>query len=199
MSSATEAADARYAHLTSDQLVLLEATHSLAAHVLAEIAAQGQERHINRPLVAALAEHGLLGRLFRRSGDEFVDTSAMDLCLIREGLARGSTEAETAFALQGLGAYPILQAGPRELVDAWIPRVAAGEAVAAFALTEPEAGSDVASMALVAMATGSGSRARRSSSRTRPTRTSIRCSHALPRVPARVASPRSRCRPTRRA
>jgi acyl-CoA dehydrogenase len=158
MSSATEAADARYAHLTPDQLALLEDTHRLAADVLAGIAEQGRERHVNRPLVAALAEHGLLGRLYRRAGDEFADTSAMDLCLIREGLARGSTEAETAFALQGLGAYPILQAGTPELVAAWIPRVAAGEAVAAFALTEPEAGSDVANMELVAQRDGDGFR-----------------------------------------
>jgi alkylation response protein AidB-like acyl-CoA dehydrogenase len=156
MSSTTEVVDARYAHLSPDQLALLQQTRRLAVDVLAGIAAQGEERHVNRPLVAALAEHGLLGRLFRRGDRGFVDTSAMDLCLIREGLARGSTSAETAFALQGLGAYPILQAGSRELVEEWIPRVAAGDAVAAFALTEPEAGSDVAHMGLAAQRDGDG-------------------------------------------
>jgi alkylation response protein AidB-like acyl-CoA dehydrogenase len=158
MSSATDAVEARYAHLSPEQRALLEETHRLAVDVFADVAAQGVERRVNRPLVAALAEHGLLGRLFRRGDTGFVDTSAMDLCLIREGLARGSTEAETAFALQGLGAYPILQAGSPELVEAWIPRVAAGDAVAAFALTEPEAGSDVANMTLAAEPDGDGFR-----------------------------------------
>ena len=77
---------------------------------------------------------------------------------MREGLARYSTEAETAFALQGLGAHPILAAGRPEVVDAWIPRVASGEAVAAFALTEPEAGSDVAALGLAAEPDGDGFR-----------------------------------------
>ena len=82
--------------------------------------------------------------------------SAMDLCLLREALAQESTEAETALALQGLGAYPILQAGRAELVAEWIPRVARGEAVAAFALTEPEHGSDAGALELRAEPDGEG-------------------------------------------
>ncbi len=62
----------------------------------------------------------------------------MDLCLLREALATQSTEAETALALQGLGSYPVLQSGREEVVRRWLPAVAAGDAVAAFALTEPE-------------------------------------------------------------
>jgi acyl-CoA dehydrogenase len=77
-------------------------------------------------------------------------TQAIELCLIREALARHCTEAETAFALQGLGAYPILQAGQPAVAGEWIPRVANGSAVAAFALTEPDAGSDVSAIALEA-------------------------------------------------
>ena len=73
----------------------------------------------------------------------------MDLCLIREGLARGCTEAETAFAVQGLGSFPLLQSGRPEAIAArGSPRLAAGEAVAGFALTEPDAGSDVAALSL---------------------------------------------------
>jgi acyl-CoA dehydrogenase len=159
MSAAVEGREARYAHLSAEHLALLQETHALAVSALAPIAEAGEERAVNRPLVAALAEHGLLGRLFRRGeSGAFSDTSAMELCLIREALARGSTEAETAFALQGLGAYPILQAGSQELVEAWIPRVAAGDAVAAFALTEPEAGTDAANMALAAERDGEGYR-----------------------------------------
>ena len=73
---------------------------------------------------------------------------ALDLCLIREGLARHCTEAETAFAVQGLGTHPILAHGSPRVIDEWVPRVARGEAIAGFALTEPGAGSDVARLAL---------------------------------------------------
>jgi alkylation response protein AidB-like acyl-CoA dehydrogenase len=132
------------AHLEDAQRALLAETAQLAAEVLAPIARAGEEGRINAALLAALAEHGLFARLFAG------EVSAMTLCLIREGLARGCTEAETAFAVQGLGSFPILQAGRRELVDAWLPRLAAGEGAAAFALTEPGAGSDVASLALAA-------------------------------------------------
>jgi alkylation response protein AidB-like acyl-CoA dehydrogenase len=144
----TEALDL---HLDRDQRDLYERTRIIAAEVLAPIAASGHPGRVNRPLVAALAEHGLLARLFERD-----EVSAIELCLIREGLARGCTEAETAFALQGLGAYPIVQAGSRELQERWIPRVAAGTAVAAFALTEPDAGSDPAALLLHAAPDGAG-------------------------------------------
>jgi alkylation response protein AidB-like acyl-CoA dehydrogenase len=80
------------------------------------------------------------------------------LCTLCEGLAYGCTEAETALALQGLGGYPILRRARSLVRDEWIPRLAAGEAVAAFALTEPEAGSDAASLALRAERDGDGFR-----------------------------------------
>jgi alkylation response protein AidB-like acyl-CoA dehydrogenase len=57
-------------------------------------------------------------------------------------------EAETALAVQGLGSYPILQSGSDTQVRRWLPAVAAGDAVAAFALTEPQAGSDAAALQL---------------------------------------------------
>ncbi|MEA2197964.1 MAG: acyl-CoA dehydrogenase [Solirubrobacteraceae bacterium] len=136
-------------HLSQADRKLYEDTRVLASAELAPIAAAGEPGRVNRRLVRALAEHGLLARLFAEGS-----VAALDLCLIREALARHCTEAETAFALQGLGTYPILQAGRPELVEEWLPRVAAGDAIAAFALTEPEAGSDVAALALVAEAIG---------------------------------------------
>jgi alkylation response protein AidB-like acyl-CoA dehydrogenase len=92
--------------------------------------------------VRALGEHGLLSRVLDG------EIPALDLCLIREGLARHCTEAETAFAVQGLGAHPILANGGPELVAEWLPRLARGELVSGFALTEPGAGSDVAALTL---------------------------------------------------
>ena len=137
--------DALDLHLSTAHQELYESTRALAAGPLKHLTEQGTPGTVNRPLIAGLAEHGLLPRLF--TGDQ---VPATDLCLIREALARHCTEAETAFALQGLGAYPILQAGSSELIQRWIPAVAGGAAVAAFALTEPEAGSDVAALALIA-------------------------------------------------
>jgi len=82
----------------------------------------------------------------------------MELCLLREALATESTEAETALALQGLGAHPIAAGGSPELRRRWLPEVVAGRAVAAFALSEPDAGSDAAALELRAEADGDGFR-----------------------------------------
>ncbi|WP_329036624.1 acyl-CoA dehydrogenase family protein [Streptomyces sp. NBC_01725] len=117
---------------------------AVAADRLRPLAEKGEPGHVNRPLVAALGELGLLDRM--------LTAGALDLCLLRESLAHGCTEAETALALQGLGGYPIVQAGTAEQRDRWLPEVAAGRAVAAFALSEPGAGSDAAALALDAVA-----------------------------------------------
>jgi acyl-CoA dehydrogenase len=68
------------------------------------------------------------------------------LALIRETLAWHDGLADFAFAMQGLGSGAISLAGSREIKQRYLPRVAAGEAIAAFALSEPEAGSDVAAI-----------------------------------------------------
>ena len=136
-------------HLTDPQRELLEGTSARARETLAPLGGR-EDGRVNRPLVRALGDTGLLGRLFVPDGDGgwAPEVSALDLCLIREGLARVSTEAETAFAVQGLGSFPILQSGRPEVVAQWMPAIAAGDAVAAFALSEPGAGSDAAALAL---------------------------------------------------
>ena len=73
-----------------------------------------------------------------------IDTRS--ICLIRETLARHSGLADFAFAMQGLGSGAISLAGTEAQKQAYLPRVAAGQAIAAFALSEPDAGSDVAAM-----------------------------------------------------
>lgn len=126
--------------LDPEQLKWCAQVREWAAERLRPFAEAGEPGRVNRPLLAALGELGLLAPLF--SG------TALDLCLLRESLARECTEAETALALQGLGAHALL--GSPELAARWIPRVVSGEAVAAFALTEPEAGSDAAALELAA-------------------------------------------------
>ncbi len=68
------------------------------------------------------------------------------LCLLRETLARHHGLADFAFAMQGLGSGAISLAGTEAQQARYLPRVARGEAIAAFALSEPEAGSDVAAL-----------------------------------------------------
>ncbi len=116
---------------------------ALAADRLRPIADKGEPGRVNRPLLAALGELGLLERVFT--------SGALELCLLRESLAYGCTEAETALALQGLGAHPVLSWGTPEQRARWLPQVRAGRAVAAFALSEPGAGSDAAALALQAV------------------------------------------------
>jgi acyl-CoA dehydrogenase len=109
-----------------------------------------------RALVAALGRGGWLRHAVAGSAHggagEALDTRA--LCLIRETLARHSGLADFAFAMQGLGSGAISLQGTPAQKAAYLPRVARGEAIAAFALSEPEAGSDVAAMACSARPDG---------------------------------------------
>jgi acyl-CoA dehydrogenase len=112
---------------------------------------------VNRPLVEAMGRAGLLRGLFGGAPEESPrDAAAMQLCLLREVLATTNTEAETALALQGLGAYPILQSGNDVTRGRWIPGVASGDVVPAFALSEPDAGSDAGALSLEARRDGDG-------------------------------------------
>ena len=76
------------------------------------------------------------------------------LCLARETLARVSGLADFAFAMQGLGSGPISLYGTPELKEKYLPRVASGDAIAAFAISETDAGSDVAAMRTTARRDG---------------------------------------------
>ncbi|MEU7300209.1 acyl-CoA dehydrogenase family protein [Streptomyces sp. NPDC007206] len=121
---------------------------AMAAERLRPLAGKGEPGHVNRPLLAELGRRGLLARLF--------SSGALDLCLMRESLAQACTEAETALALQGLGAHPVHAHGTPAQRERWLPRVADGSAVAAFALSEPGAGSDAAALSLTAEPDGTG-------------------------------------------
>ncbi|WP_055494734.1 acyl-CoA dehydrogenase family protein [Streptomyces sp. TP-A0356] len=119
---------------------------TLAERQLRPIAEKGEPGRVNRALVAELGRLGLLDRLFT--------SGALDLCLMREALAHACTEAETALALQGLGAHPVHAYGTHAQRARWLPGVRAGTTVAAFALTEPDAGSDAGALALRAQPDG---------------------------------------------
>jgi acyl-CoA dehydrogenase len=78
------------------------------------------------------------------------------LCIIRETLARHSGLADFAFAMQGLGSGPISLGGGQAIQQRYLPKVALGQSIAAFALSEPDAGSDVAAMTSKAEPTADG-------------------------------------------
>jgi len=75
-------------------------------------------------------------------------------CLIREALGAVSPLADAVFAIQALGTTPLLIAGSESLRERFVPGVVRGESMAAFAMTEPEAGSDVAALATTAVRDG---------------------------------------------
>ena len=109
-----------------------------------------------RQLVKALGQggwlrHAVAGQENGGAGAQ-IDTRA--ICLIRETLARHNGLADFAFAMQGLGSGAISLAGTPEQKQRYLPKVASGEAIAAFALSEPDAGSDVAAMACEARLEG---------------------------------------------
>ncbi|HEU4705216.1 MAG TPA: acyl-CoA dehydrogenase family protein [Sphingomicrobium sp.] len=95
-----------------------------------------------RALVRKLGEAGFLQLC--------VERDVRSLAVARETLARHSGLADFAFAMQGLGSGAIALAGSDEQKREWLPRVASGEAIAAFAMTEPECGSDAANITMTA-------------------------------------------------
>jgi len=100
---------------------------------------------------AGWLRHAVGGTAYGAAADA-IDTRA--ICLIRETLARHSGLADFAFAMQGLGTGAISLDGTPEQKQRYLARVARGEAISAFALSEPDAGSDVAAMACEARVDG---------------------------------------------
>lgn len=108
-----------------------------------------------RQLVRDLGRAGWT-RYCAPEGDESRVFDVRALALIRETLARHDALADFAFAMQGLGSGAISLAGSPELKARYLPRVVAGEAIAAFALSEPDAGSDVSALRCRAIRTPDG-------------------------------------------
>ena len=104
-----------------------------------------------RAIVAELGKAGFL-KLAVADGKHRPDVRSLALC--RETFARYHGLVDFAFAMQGLGSGAISLFGTVEQKREWLPKVAAGEAIAAFAMTEPECGSDAANMATSAMRDG---------------------------------------------
>src|ERR1043166_6029145 len=126
---------------------------SVAQFVAQEIepraSAEDDIEGLAREFVQLLAREGILNYAVTESK---LDIRA--LCLIREELAYSSALADLAFVMQGLGTYAIARAAPDHVRDFWLQRAANGKSIAAFALTEPNAGSDVAGIQTTARRDG---------------------------------------------
>lgn len=106
-----------------------------------------------RSYIRLLSEQGLLRYAVATPGERF-DLRAF--CIIRETFSYSSALADLAFVMQGLGTYAISLAATEHVRDFWLERARTGQAIAAFALTEPEAGSDVAALKTEARREGDG-------------------------------------------
>jgi len=125
VATAWDAADA-----VAEDALAIEAAHDDHGTALAAMVKRYGEAGLLR--LVTTAEHG--GALSQ--------VECVALCLVRERLGHASPLAELAFAMQGLGSFPMTLAGG-EAAKTWLPRVVSGEAVAAFALTEANAGTDL--------------------------------------------------------
>jgi acyl-CoA dehydrogenase len=140
------------------QLPFFTPEHRTLAQSVAQFVAQEIEprapieedvEELAREFVSLLARAGILNYAVAQS-----QLDVRSLCLIREELSYSSALADLAFVMQGLGTYAIAQAAPDHVRDFWLARAASGKAIAAFALTEPNAGSDVAAIQTTARRDG---------------------------------------------
>lgn len=138
---------------SSEQRALAANVATLTAREV-EPRAHGEEASLDdhfRSYLGLLVEADLLRYAVAVPGQPF---DLRSFCLIREALSYSSSLADLAFVMQGLGTYPISLAASEHVRDFWLARATNGKAVAAFALTEAEAGSDVAGIKTTARRDG---------------------------------------------
>jgi acyl-CoA dehydrogenase len=112
------------------------------------IASRGEAGEVDeagRDTIRVCAALGLCRLLVPREfgGDGPPGLDLRTVCVMRQALAARSGLADAVLAVQGLGSFPLALSGHREMSERFLPAIARGEAIAAFALTEPGAGSDV--------------------------------------------------------
>ena len=170
-------------------------------------AAPGGRARADRLVLRRLGAAGLLsfldpdGHPDSAGPDGSGDGDLRSLCLAREALAYADDLADFALSIQALSATPLLRHGTPEQRRRYLPGMAAGVLQGAFAISEPQAGSDVAAVATRADRDGDGcgcTAARRGSPTAAPP-TCTACSPAPARAPARSGSARSWCRRARPA
>jgi alkylation response protein AidB-like acyl-CoA dehydrogenase len=133
-------------YLTDEQRMIRDLTRQLAREKIAPLAAQLDETEgFPDEQMRLLAQHGLFG-IWIPEAYGGTDLGCLALALVAEEIAWACAATATQFIVQPLGGFPILLAGTEALKQRYLPRLAAGEMLAAFSLSEPGAGSDAASL-----------------------------------------------------
>src|SRR3989442_2560140 len=138
---------------TNEHRALVKRVAEFSAREI-EVRAGDDEQDVDeglRSYIMLLFEADLLRYAVATPGQTF---DLRSFCMIREALSYSSSLADLAFTMQGLGTYAISLAATEHVRDFLLSRAATGRAIAAFALTEPEAGSDVAALQTTARAEG---------------------------------------------
>jgi len=143
--------------LTKEQKRLKEEVRDLVDREIAPKAAEiDSKSDIPWDVIKIMAERGLFKFLIPEEygGSGKGDLKALELSLIREELSRGSYQADTIYALNGLGSYSIVHSGTEEQKRRYLPPIARGEMLACMALSEKNAGSDAANISTTATLEG---------------------------------------------
>ncbi|OGP52992.1 MAG: hypothetical protein A3K30_01445 [Deltaproteobacteria bacterium RBG_13_51_10] len=141
--------------LTEEQRELRRRVRKLAEEKLAPMAAEVEESdEISWDLVRLLANEGLLRLTVPKEYGGAGQVSCVNICLVREEFSKVCGAAAGIFTMQGLGTYPITLFGTEAQKGRYLPPIANGEKLAAFAVSEPDAGSDVSNMKTTAILDG---------------------------------------------
>ncbi|SHK52672.1 acyl-CoA dehydrogenase [Pseudonocardia thermophila] len=138
----------KWLNLGPAELALQEEARALGASVAGIAAEADAMSEIHPGMRTALRESGLAALMVPASyGGRNPDVDPLAVCIVREALMRASSHLDSMFALQGIGSYAITRGGTDEQKAHWLPKVASLESLAALALTEEQAGSDLKNVA----------------------------------------------------
>lgn len=141
--------------LTEEEKELRLFVKKLADEKLAAFGPEVEEsEEVSPDLVKVLAREGLLRLMVPKEYGGAGRVSCVNICIVREEFSRSCPAAAGIFTMQGLGTYPITLFGTEAQKRKYLPLIASGEKLAAFAVSEPDAGSDVASMKTTAVLDG---------------------------------------------
>lgn len=130
--------------LGPDILAIQREARAVAGQVAAFAAEADECSHVHPPTLDVLRASGLSSLMVPAAhGGRHERVDPLAVCVVREAFMRASSHLDSLFALQGIGSYAIAVAGTDEQREKWLPQVANAEVLAALALTEPVAGSDL--------------------------------------------------------
>jgi alkylation response protein AidB-like acyl-CoA dehydrogenase len=141
---------------TEEQVMMRDAAREIAQQKILPVRAQyDEEQHFPWDVIEVMAETGLFGAFISEAYGGVADGDAiMNMCIITEELSKACGGIALAYAGSGLGTLPIIISGNEEQKQKWLTPLAEGSAIAAFAITEPEAGSDAAGIRTTAVQDG---------------------------------------------